>query len=291
MNFQITNILLLIGALGVVAACTHKSSERPIVMVSIAPQQYLLEQIAGDKIDVRSFLPSDANPETFDPTIAAMRDLSRAKAYIRIGHLPFEETILDRIVESYPELVVYDASQGVKALRGTHGPCSDLHGHATDVDPHLWSSVKNAKVMVANMQQALAKIDPANAHHYATRAELLQHRLERMDSTYATRLAPHRGEAFLVWHPSLSYLARDYGLEQIALGMENKEPTVGHLRSKIEQARQSGARVIFITPEIDGSRASTLVKDIDITPVTISPLSYQWAEEMDKIVDSLCNPQ
>ena len=88
-------------------------------------------------------------------------------------------------------------------------------------------------------------------------------------------LASKKGTAFLVWHPSLSYFARDYGLLQISVGQEGKEASVQQLQSKIDEAKAHNAEVFFYQKEFDSRQAEVVNEQIGAEMVIINPLNYQ----------------
>ena len=216
---------LIFYALAVLTACSgsHKASDdRPTVTVSIAPQAWLLEAIAGDSVNINILLGSGANPETYEPSINTIKTASQSDAMMLSGALGFETQLAERLSSNNPQLAIVDTSKGIEPIYGTHSHGD--HTHANDIpDPHTWTSVRNARTIACNMLATLIKIDPDNQSYYTARAERLDHRLDSIDRTIKSRLDSIPVKSFLVWHPSLSYYARDYGLEQISIGSEGRE--------------------------------------------------------------------
>lgn len=283
------NFILCLCAVAVAAvftgACARPGSGERAVCVSIEPQRWIAEQIAGDRIKVESLMPGDANPENFDPPMSALRNASSAAAYLQIGHLPWEEALIERVRESNPDIKVVDTSAGIELITGTHSH----DGHSHDIDPHTWSSVKNARIIAANTLAVLKSADPQNAGYYAANYTSLCERLDSLDSAFAKALAPAQGQSFMVWHPSLSYFARDYGLNQIALGSENKESTVKAMQHQIDEALSHNARVFFVQPSMDGDKSEEIINLTGARKVVIHPLDYDWWGEMKAVCNSLTN--
>lgn len=268
-------------------ACGGLPDDKKIVTVSIEPQKYLLEQIAGDNIQVRCLLADGANPETYDPSMTHMLNLQKSAAYMRMGNIGFESALIDKIHDSNPDLPVYNTSNGVEVITGTHhhGPAGD---EEDAIDPHTWTSVKNARVIARNMLEALVEIDPAKADIYRVNYKRFDQRLDSLDRAIAAMLEPSRGKAFLVWHPSLSYFARDYGLRQIVVGgSESKETSVNALKRSVETARELGADIFFSQTDVDARHVAAINREIGAREVTINPLSANWEEEMTNISRTL----
>lgn len=290
-NFNIVKILYqiilpVIALLGLLA-CAGAPADDKIITVSIEPQKFLLEQIVGDEVQVRCLLSDGANPETYDPSMTHMLNLQKSLAYMRMGNIGFEAALIDKIHESHPDLAIYNTSLGVTPITGTHS-----HGDHDDksVDPHTWTSVKNAKIIARNMLEAMVEIDPDKKRTYQANYEHFAARLDSLDNAITAKLAPHAGETFMVWHPSLSYFARDYGMNQLVVGgHEQKEQSVGELRSAVDLARESGARVFFIQTDLDSRHVTAINSEIGANDVIINPLSYQWESEITRIADALAD--
>ncbi len=270
----------------IVAGCSGGKSDRLKATVSIPPQKYLLEQIAGDKVDVVTLMDAGTNPETYNPSVSTMVGLHQSQLYFTVGTLPFEQKMAEE-----SGLTIVDTSKGVELLHGTHGHADDDHDHHGHNhgygDPHIWSSVANARIMARNMADALIEADAANADYYRAKLRVFEARLDSLDSAYRSRFEKADNKAFVILHPSLSYFARDYGLEQIAVGQEGKESTVNAQRERIDHAREHQANVMFVQQEFDSRQASTVADEIGARTVTINPMSEDWLGEMNKVVNAL----
>lgn len=269
------------------AACTSAPSESKIVTVSIEPQKYLLEQITGDRVEVRCLLANGANPETYDPSVTHLMNLQKSMGFLRMGNIGFESALLDKIHQANPELPIYNTSDGISLITGTHSHNGVIHG---DVDPHTWSSVKNAKVITKNMLDAMIEIDPANKAYYQRNYTRFASHLDSLDNAITAKLAHVHGKAFLVWHPSLSYFARDYGLEQVVVGnAEHKDVALGSLREVVEHAREHEADIFFTQKDFDSRQVSAINSQIGAREVSINPMAYEWENEMLTLADALAS--
>jgi len=266
------------------AACGSKAvSDKPSITVSIRPQKYMLEQIAGDKWNVKCLLGNTADPESFDPGMTHLLNLENSKAYFRIGNIPFESAIINKVKNNNPGLRLYDNSEGISLIKGTHSH------HGEETDPHTWTSIKNAKKIASNMYDALTDLDPDNKGYYAANLKKFLHSLDSLDSYVDSILRPKRGGSFMVWHPSLSYFARDYGLHQISLSPEGKEASVNMIKRSVEQARRENAGIFFYQKDVDSRQALSVNEQIGATLVEIQPLSYEWPKEILNIANAIAS--
>ena len=217
-------IILTLMFLCSVAACNapKEPTDHNVLTVSIEPIRYFAESIAGNRFRVTTLVPRGSSPETYEPTPRQLVDLSESKAYLSVGGLGFEQTWMQKLTANIPDLPVINLSKGIEPLRGSHGQ---------GVDPHIWTSPKNAAIMARNLYQVLCQIDSASAPYYRQRFEQLLTRIDSVDQVLHHLLDGAESRTFLIYHPALGYLARDYGLRQLCLEEGGKEPTPARLRS------------------------------------------------------------
>lgn len=283
------NILVAIVFAVLIGACKKEKIETVNVMVSIPPQKYFADKIVGDKLNVKCLLKNGGNPEIYEPSPSDIMSMEKCELYLLMGYLPFESSLIEQVHKNNPQMNVVNSSLGVDVLMGTHGNCPHHHhGDCThDADPHTWTSIKNAKIIAKNIYDAILDIDSLNKDYYAINYNNLQSQLDSMDIAVTEKLNRYKGASFLVWHPSLSYLARDYGLKQISVGQEGKETTIQALQSKIDEANSSGARVFFFQKDYDARQAEVVCNQTGVQLVDINPLNYNWDEEINIIVDAI----
>ena len=285
---KISGYLLVVVALAVMmlSSCSRDHSSN-VLTVSVEPQRKLLSEIVGDKFEVETLMPRGANPETFEPTMRSRVSLDESPLYFAVGCLPFETKIVETLSD---KARVVNTSAGIVPLYGTHshdGECDHDGHHHGEVDPHTWVSVKNMRVIARNMYDAVVKYDPDNKDYYTDRYNAVDRRLDLLDKAFAAKLDSAPGKAFAVWHPSLSYLARDYGLEQISVSFENKEMSPVRLAEVAEEAREHGVRVFFFQQDYDSRQAQTLNNAMNTRMITVNPLDYDWDKELTNVVDAL----
>lgn len=272
-------------------SCSPKSNDSGgnIYTVSIEPQRWLLEQLVEPNADIITMLRSGSDPETYEPSMSQRAGIDRAKVYFTTGALTFEQTIAES-----SNIRIINTSVGVEPIYGTHSHShSDHHDsgeHSHEIDPHVWTSISGARCMARNMVEALSNITPDSAEVYAARMAKLESKLDSLDNYIRTKLAPLTQRAFAIWHPSLSYFARDYGLHQIAVGLEGKEMSARQVRHIIDHAKADSVHVFFFQRENDPRQAETVNEAIGSRLVLIDPLDYQWEQQLTLIADELARP-
>ena len=279
--------LIYILTLFICCACgyTPQQSEKPVITVTLEPLRYFTEAIAGDCFEVVSMVPKGSSPESYDPTPQQLVNLSKSQAYLRIGYIGFEQAWMKKLEANYPTMKVYDTSKGVDLIRA-EGHWHGDHYHEGGVEPHIWNSTQNASVIADNIYAALCEMDADHQPEYKQRLDSLKQVIARTDADVRTLLA-NADSTFLIYHPALSYFARDYGLHQISIEEGGKEPSPATLKTLIETCRREGAQVIFVQQEFDQRNAQLIADELGIEIVPINPLSHDWAEEMLRVANAL----
>ena len=279
--------LIYILTLFICCACgyTPQQSEKPVITVTLEPLRYFTEAIAGDCFEVVSMVPKGSSPESYDPTPQQLVNLSKSQAYLRIGYIGFEQAWMKKLEANYPTMKVYDTSKGVDLIRA-EGHWHGDHYHEGGVEPHIWNSTQNASVIADNIYAALCEMDADHQPEYKQRLDSLKQVIARTDADVRTLLA-NADSTFLIYHPALSYFARDYGLHQISIEEGGKEPSPATLKTLIETCRREGAQVIFVQQEFDQRNAQLIADELGIEIIPINPLSHDWAEEMLRVASAL----
>lgn len=266
------------------AGCTGSDkSTKPTLAVSIEPLRTLLSALAGDQFEVVSVMDRSSDPENFEPSPSRRLAADKASAFFMTGALPFEQQLAAALPDSVRIIRLIDS---IDPIYGTHDHGD--HVHASDTpDPHIWTSVRNSRIMVQEMTRALIDIDPANAAAYTERSEALMRSLQQLDDSLSGSLEAAPGAAFVVWHPSLSYFARDYGLRQVAVGTEGKEFSAAALRDAIAAAREAGAGVFVMQRGSDASRAGGVCRSAGLRLVEIDMMGADVLQQLSLTADEI----
>ena len=280
---KISRIVFVIALALLFVGC----AERKVVVenravVSIAPLKPLVESILGEDFEVSVLVPQGASPETFEPTPKQLRDIETARFVFGTGLLEFEQELLHRIARNEQ---IINLSHGIDLIAGTcsHAHHSHSHNHAHGVDPHIWCSPKSLGKIAENIHNAIAHEMPDSVK-YGERYTALCIKLLDLDEEVTEMCCQSSRGTFLIYHPSLTYLARDYGLTQVAIEAEGKEPSAKHLARIIEQARTEGVKHIFYQSEFPASSVEVICQDIGATAVEINPLEENIFENIRHIV-------
>ncbi len=260
------------------------SDGKEIITVSIAPFSYFVTGIAGDDFDVNIMVPPGANPHIYEPAPGQIDRLSKSAAYISNGYLGFEITWLERFYGINSKMKRVSLSQGIELIEPEHHHEGD---HTEGADPHYWVSPANALVMAATVRDLLISLAPANRGRYEKNYAELTAGIRELEGKAHDLFSKARGKAFMIYHPNLAYLARDFGLEEIAAESEGKEPNPAQMRNLIDRSREENIKVILVQREFDTKNAKAIADETGARIVIIDPLSGDWYKAVNEIIEAL----
>jgi len=286
------NLIFLVVAFIFFVSCGASPKERvtskkPIVTVSIALQKYFVEQIAGDYFDVNVILPPGSVPEDFEPTPRQVKKIAKSEAYFYVGHLGFEKSWIKKFTDSAKEVKYVSCSQNIDLLRG------EVHDHdkhekqAQGTDPHIWTSPENVKKMSRTICEVLINANPDQKMVFEANLNDFINKIDTLDYKIRTTLNDSVAHSFMVFHPALSYFARDFHIKQYSIEFEGKTPSPAHMKELVDLARKENLRTIFIQSQFETAKAEAIAKEIGAEIVPIDPLAENWMEEMNSLTTKL----
>ena len=251
------------------ASGTEKPAVTVTVTVTISPYKYFVDQIAKGKVDVNVMVSNGNNPETYEPYAQQMMELSKSALYLKVGSIGFEQTWMKKLQDNAPDMKVIDTSVGIKPAKTPGG----------NIDPHVWMSCSNARIIASNILKALCQLEPKNKAFFEKNYQSLLSIIDKRDSTIreSFKKDPDLVRKFVIYHPILTYFARDYQLEQLAIEEEGREPSASQLKSLIERARKEKIKYCLIQAEFANRNTNTFIKESQTKPMNINPLQGKWS--------------
>ena len=286
------SVLLAISVLPVEAAVTK-------AFVSISPQKYFVQKIGGDLVDVSVLVPAGASPHNFEPKPRQMAELSKSAVYFAVG-IDFEKFWLKKIAAANPKMRVVrtddgitripmaDRHDGEKSRRQhpqelkTEIPAKDNYGGGSP-DPHIWLSPALVKIQARHILDALVAIDPVHQSKYESNYASFMREIDELDAELKALFAGRKGEQFMVFHPSWGYFAEAYGLVQVPVEIEGKDPKPAQLQKLIRHARERHIKVVFVQPQFSAKSAELLSGEIGGQIVYTDPLAENWAGNLREV--------
>jgi zinc transport system substrate-binding protein len=278
------------------------ASDRPTAFVTIEPQKFFVQQIGGDLVDIKVMVPPGADAHTYEPKPRQMVSLSGAKLYFAIG-IEFEEAHLDKIISNNPNLKVIHTDDGIEKIpmKALHHEADDHnhegsdnhtdeadkdshHGH-NGLDPHIWLSPPLVKIQAETILNALKEADPVHKSQYEANYSNFIRKIDKLDTELKTIFNTKSGMQFICFHPAWGYFAKAYGLEQVPVEIEGKEPKPAQLEELIEHAKKNKIKVIFAQPQFSAKSARVVADEIGGQVIFADPMDYEWLTNMRNVAD------
>ncbi|MCX7855831.1 MAG: metal ABC transporter substrate-binding protein [Anaerolineae bacterium] len=235
----------------------------------------VVAQVGGDAIQLVVLVPIGADAHTYEPRPSDLAVLSGAHVLF-INGLGLE-AFLERTLSSVGNIPVVSVSEGIQPRP------LEAHGHEEgheseneheEVDPHVWTDVRNVMVWVENIQRALSTLDPGNASRYAANAAAYRKELEALDAWILEQVAqvPPQNRKLVTNHPTFGYFADRYGFEQMATVYPlspASEPSAREIAELEETIRQFGIPAVFAETTVNPKLAEQVARDTGVRLVTL----------------------
>lgn len=277
------------------------------VSVSVIPQAYFVERIAGDLVEVNIMVQKGKSPEMYEPSIKELKSLSESQLYFNIG-MPFENAWIKRFQGVNPkmkiipplkqgELEAYLAKYSKKQTHDSHDgehyhgdsakythDSSDSHTHL----PHIWLSFVLSQANANIIAESLCEIDTANCPTYKANLALLLKDIDNLWKHFKGVFGD-KGGAFLVYHPAFSYIANELNLAEFAIEEDGKDAKITHTKAIFDLIKTHNIKSIFIQPQFSYKNAKIIAKEAKITLKTADPLAYDWIANITEFLNEVAN--
>jgi zinc transport system substrate-binding protein len=283
----IVGVLLLAGALGYAVWTNSEPTEKGklSVVVTLLPYKFFVERVGGDRIsDITDIVPIQAGcGHEYEMTPNQMKAVSNAQIYIAVGagH-EFEEANLEKIQEQNPDMTIIDTSKGISLLTNTEG--DDIGA----TNPHVWTSPRNAIIIVRNICDGLIRVDPTGTSFYETNRDAFITELSQLDNDTQRVLQSYANWTFCIYHPAWPYFARDYHLHQLPIEeVEEQAPSPQRIQNVIDQAKALNLTVVYRSPVDDPSSSETIAEALGGHVVVINHMAEDYIDNIRNVTAEL----
>lgn len=300
----------------ILLALTTLALAKPVdVIVSIVPQAFITKAIGKDLVNVTLLIKPGTPPTAYEPKASQMRSVSKAKIYFTIGAF-FEDRWLDKIKNQNKNLLIVATDKGIDRLKMAahkhdhgeehhehdeheehehhehhdhdhdkkhheHEDHDDKHHeHGKGLDPHIWCSPYNAKIIAKNTLDALVKMDPKNKKIYEKNYNAFVKKADKTDKTIKKLLAPYKGKSFAVYHPAWGYFAKRYDLHQISIEVQGKAPKPSQTVEIIKFLKDHKIKLLLTQKEFSKKSAKLIAKEIGAKVESVSPLAKNYFQNL-----------
>lgn len=282
---KIITFIIIASLLTAFSSCNttgKQTNSKTSISTTVIPIGYFIKAIVGDNFTINVMVPDGAAPSSYEPTPRQMQQLANSVMYFSLESLGFEKTTLKKIAGNNTDIQIINVAQGITPIVGGHD-----HGHVHGIDPHMWMSPMQAKTIIKNIFAAVVKFDPDDRAFYTKNFNALMKDINETDQYVRSTLHGSRNTSFLIYHPALSYFARDYSIDQISIELDGKEPSPNYLKDIIEESRKHAIKTLFVQRQFDENFANIVAKETGTNVVVFDPLSENWKETVMLVTNAL----
>jgi ABC-type Zn uptake system ZnuABC Zn-binding protein ZnuA len=216
--------------------------------------------VGGDRVRVTSLIKPNVDAHDYEPSPADIDAIARADVVLKNG-AGLEEWLDDTIGSSGYAGPVVDTSQGV-ALRQEAGG---------EPDPHIWQNPRNARLMVATVERALAQAEPAGAAQFQANLTAYTRELQTLDTEVARQLDSLANKKLVTNHDAFSYYIDRYGLEfvgSIIPSFDTSAELSGRdIRDLVAKIERTKVKAIFSETSLPPRTAETIAREAGVKVV------------------------
>ena len=255
-------------------------------VVSILPQKTFLKAIGGEFVNITVMVKPGSSPHTYEPKPSQMIDISKADIYLSID-VEFEKVWLAKFTNQNQNMKVFNVSKNIiKKTVSKHSHSSKKYKKS--LDPHIWTSTSNVKVIAKNILDALILTDKEHAKNYTNNYNKFIKEINKTKQTIKSILKDIKEKnKFMVFHPAWQYFANEFGLVQLAIEIDGKSPKPKELISIMKEAKEENIQAIFTAPEFSTKSAKLLAKQLNIKVIPVSPLNPSWSKNLINLANAI----
>lgn len=285
-------ILIMISIMTLLAGCSSSDSRSAVevggkltVYTSMYPMNFLVSEIGGDMVSLKSVVPQGTDPHDYEPSMKTIADIEKADLFIYngAGLEPWAEKVSLELgdgkameASSYVELIDMDESHEEE-----EDDYEDEHGHGSK-DPHIWLSIRNMDKIANEVREKLSALDPENSEKYRENYESLSAKFSELDKRYMDELKNRTSNTILVSHSAFGYLARDYEIEQLSVAgvSPSSEPSPRTLSRLIDASKEKNLKYIYFETLASPKSAEMISKEAELEPSVLNTVEGLTEENL-----------
>lgn len=282
-------ILLNLVLFGCSSQNPQTKTDQINAIVSILPQKAFVKAVGGDLVSVHELIPPGGSPATYEPKPGDLVKVEQADIYFRIGHIAFERSHAKKFESLNAAMNIVDTSRQLPLRyfsteeEHSHNDAAVVDHHEAEIDPHIWLAPNLVKDQINIITAALVELKPDDRDVFEKNALAFKAKLDDLDAEISAVFKDLATDKLLVYHPAWGYFADRYGLQQIAIEQDGKEPTAKNLIQFLQTARLEDVKVIFVQAQFNEVIARSLADDLGAAVVSIDPLAEDYLTNMKNV--------
>jgi zinc/manganese transport system substrate-binding protein len=255
--FGMRSVWLMLGIVTLTAGCASAQAKtmKPVVVATTTQIADFARVIGGDQVEVYDVMRSGVDPHDYQPTAADLHNMTVAAVVVDHG------VGLDHWFESArqattPHGIVVTATEGVAVHDG---------------DPHVWLDPTNAKIMVTNIADALAKALPEYAAEFRTNLSSYLQQLDQLDTEIRVTLAPLTDRRMVTNHDAFGYFIDRYQLSFVGSIIPSFDTSAdlstSAVRRLVKRISEQHVRAIFSEASLPPKTAQAIAREAGVRVV------------------------
>ena len=266
------------------SACSNQATDikdtkgdKPVIYATFFPVADLTSRIAGDKFEVKTVISASEEPHSFELSANKMKDISTCSLFVYNG--ASMESFAGDVESQTGKDKCLNLSQGLTLLEANGSTNHEA------VNPHTWLSIKCACTQLDTIYRKLSSIDPENEAYYKDNLDKSLKQFEALDKKFEEKLSTVDEDKryFVVSHAAFNYLAKDYGLTQVAVtGISPEdEPSAQQLTKIADFVKKHNISTIFFEGTATPKVAKTLANSTNAKTSTLWTMENLSQDEVD----------
>jgi zinc transport system substrate-binding protein len=249
------------------------------VVASFYPIAEAAARVGGDLAEVTNLTPAGTEPHDLELSPDQVDDLEDADVVFYLGH-GFQPAVAEATERRDGTTV--DLLDGIDLQAGegddNQGETDDHQGEDdhgdNSVDPHFWLDPRLMADAVGEVEAALVEAAPGDAEAFAVNAREYEAELDALDREMESGLAGCERDEIVTSHAAFHYLARRYGLTQVAIAglSPETEPDADRLAELADQIEADGVTTVFYETLVSPDVAETLAREAGVETAVLNPL-------------------
>ncbi|MFH0735971.1 MAG: zinc ABC transporter substrate-binding protein [bacterium] len=245
------------------------------VTVSIVTYADFVKNIGGDKVEINTMIPLNSNPHDYEPIPTQITELAKSSIYFKIGtNFTFEQILLEKIKNIKNNIKIVDCSKGINIVNN---------------NPHVWLGIDESKIICQNIFNLLKEFSPKDSIYFRNNLITYLAKIDSAEKELKVDFEKLTNKYMLVYHPAWSYFTKHYGLTEIGIEREGKEPNALDLKNVINFAKANKIRVIYVEPQFDKEVATSIAEELKAKIEVINPIPIDFLKNLNELHSKIFN--
>lgn len=247
------------------------------IISTVFPPYDLARQIAGDNAEISILLPPGSEIHNYEPSAKDMIAIRNCDIFLYIGgenEQWAEKLINSTDTENVTAVKLIDYVPALSEDEDEHDHDHDHdHEHEHETDEHIWTSPKNAQLMLSAVYDAICKVDPSDKQIYTKNKDAYAKQLSDLDNAYRSAVDNAKNKTIVLADKfPFRYLAHEYGLEfsaAFAACSDESEPGVSTMIKLTKTIKENNIPAVYYLEFSSTKIADTLCDETGATKLML----------------------